>query len=157
MPLPSSSPLSRRRFVASTVGVAGLMVAGGCALPTADDEPDPLIELAEAAVRDAEELAAADAAHGEDVARLRRVADARRVHAQRLHEEISLRRSGDDEPYREILQPAPVCPPLEDVRIRLRADARRAAEVAVDAEGYRAELVAAVSAACTAAVQVVLL
>lgn len=156
VPLPAPAPLSRRRFVAAAAGVAGLVAAGGCGLPAVDDAPDPLLELAEAAGRDADELAVADASHGESVAPLRLIADARRVHAERLYEEIARQRDADAEPPREILRPAPVCPPLEEVRSRLRADARRAAEVAAGTEGYRASLVAAVSASCTAAVEVVL-
>ncbi|MDV8000428.1 hypothetical protein [Rhodococcus sp. IEGM 1408] len=156
MPSTSSPPVSRRRFVASTVGVAGLVVAGGCALPTVDDEPDPLLRLAAAAERDALELGAADASHGEDAARLRRVADARRVHAEQLSAEI--RRLAPEAAPTNGVEPTPpaVCPPIGEVRIRLRDDAKRAAEVAVASRGHRAALASSVSAACTAAVEVAL-
>ena len=50
----------------------------------------------------------------------------------------------------------PVCPPLDEVRSRLRGDASRATEVAVDTDGTRAELAASVAAACISAVEVVL-
>jgi hypothetical protein len=49
---------------------------------------------------------------------------------------------------------APVCPPAEEVRSRLRADAADAAGAAAATEGARAEIAGAVSAACTAAVEV---
>ncbi|MFL0578455.1 hypothetical protein [Dietzia sp. 179-F 9C3 NHS] len=178
--MPSSSPvtahgpsLSRRHFVAVTAGVAGLVAAGGCTLPEPEREPDPLLHLAKAADRDARELAAADASHGGDVGRLRRIGEVRRVHSERLSAEI--RRvdppgdddeSGTDDGAAVDEQagnagsgdagPAAVCPPIGEVRERMRADARRAAEVAASATGYRAELAAAVSAACVAAVEVVL-
>lgn len=189
--MPSTSPvtapgpsLSRRHFVAVTAGVAGLVAAGGCTLPDPEREPDPLLHLAEAADRDARELAAADASHGGDVGRLRRIGEVRRVHAERLGAEIRrVDPPGDDDEAgpddgaavaeqagdagsgdagTEGTGPgaagpaAVVCPPIGEVRERMRADARRAAEFAASATGYRAELAAAVSAACVAAVEVVL-
>ena len=156
MPITSHVPVSRRRFVAVAAGATGFLVAGGCSIPLVDDDPDRLRLLAEAADRDARQLAAADASHGEDVARLRRIGEARRVHADRLTAELD-RPAPDDAPSDGVDpdQPA-ICPPIGEVRARLRDDARRAAEVAVDSRGYRAELAAAVSAACTTAVEVTL-
>lgn len=159
-PAPVTGPhLSRRRFVAASAGLVGMAAAGGCALREPTREPDPLLALAAAAGRDALELGAADASHGPDAPRLVRIGLVRRVHADRLNQEI--RRLNPPEPSGtsttgENLRPAPVCPPLAEVRQRLRADARRAAELATASEGYRAELCAAVAAACTAAVEVVL-
>ncbi|MBB1030784.1 twin-arginine translocation signal domain-containing protein, partial [Dietzia sp. SLG310A2-38A2] len=46
MPVSSTAPVSRRRFVAATAVATGLAVAGGCSLPLVDDEPDPLLPLA---------------------------------------------------------------------------------------------------------------
>ncbi|HMT48802.1 hypothetical protein [Dietzia sp. UBA5065] len=156
MPLSAPAPLSRRRFVGLTAGVGGLVAAGGCTPPRAADEPDPLQQLADAAERDARELAAADATHGEDVARLRRIADARRTQAERLSAEIRrLAPEGTAEGTAET-GPPPVCPPIGQVRARMRDDARRAGEVAESSRGYRSELAASVSAACTAALEVVL-
>lgn len=161
MPVPSPATstgpsLTRRRFVAASAGLAGLAAAGGCALPEPTREPDPFGALAEAAARDARELGAADASHGSDAARLRRIADVRRVHADHLTAEV-LRLDPEGSATGDEPPPATaVCPPIGEVRERLRADARRAAEQAAASEGYRAELAAAVSAACTAAVEVVL-
>lgn len=168
MPDSFTAPVSRRRFVAVTAVATGMALAGGCALPPADDEPDPLLALAVAAARDARELAAADASHGDDAPRLRRIADARRIHAERLSAEIGAAEidaaevePGDTaEPIDTADVPGAgspaVCPPIGEVRERLREDARRAGEVAVDSRGYRSELAASVSAACTTAVEVVL-
>lgn len=158
MPVHSPTPLSRRRFVAVTAGLAGLFVTGGCTLPEATPEDDPLERLARAAARDARELAAADASHGSDAARLRRVGGVRGTHSDRLAAEVDRRNTnpaggpgpGPDD------DATPICPPIDEVRTRLRNDAADAAEVAAESEGYRAELATAVSAACTAALEVVL-
>lgn len=153
--VPHSAPvaLSRRQFAVAAAGVAGLAVAGGCALPTVTDRPDPLLGLLEAAERDARELAAADASHGDRVGALRRLADTRRVHAERLAGLVD-RPQDDEQQPTPVPTPAPVCPPAEEVRSRLRADAADAAGVAAATEGSRAEIAGAVSAACTAAVEV---
>lgn len=157
MPDSSTVPVSRRRFVAVTAVATGLVVAGGCAVPLVDDEPDPLLELAEGADRDARELAAANASHGDDVARLHRIADARRTHAEQLSAEIGPTDSTEAPSNGAEADPPPaICPPIGEVRTRLRDDARRAGEVAVASRGSRAELAAAVSAACATAVEVVL-
>ncbi len=161
-PVPvSGRRLSRRRFVAASAAATGLVAIGGCALPSPAPEVDPLIPVAEAARRDAREFAAADASHGADVSRLRQLAEVRRVHADRLDGEIARSAgsdasiaSGDDPPFEA--DTAPVCPPLGEVRSRLRTDGRVAADVAVAASGYRAELTAAIAAACVSAVEVVL-
>ncbi|AWH92241.1 hypothetical protein [Dietzia lutea] len=154
--MPHSAPvvLSRRRFVGAAVGVTGLAVAGGCALPAVVDRPDPLIPLIDAAARDARELAAADATHGGRVGALRRIADARRVHADALAELADTADEGEDQPVAPA--PLPVCPSVDEVRARLRADAALAADVAAAIDGARAEIAGAVSAACTAAAEVVL-
>ena len=160
--MPHSAPvvLSRRRFVGAAVCVTGFAVAGGCALPAVVDRPDPLIPLIDAAARDARELAAADATHGDRVGALRGIADARRVHADALAgladtaDEGEGEGEGEEQPATPA--PPPVCPPVDEVRARLRADAALAADVAAEIDGARAEIAGAVSAACTAAAEVVL-
>lgn len=147
--------LTRRRFAAVAIGAAGLALAAACG-SAAEDTPDPILELIDAAERDARELAAADASHGERVSGLRRIAEARRVHAERLGELVVDPRTPDEATDSPGSQPDAVCPPVDEVRRRLRADAERAGEVAVNSEGSRAEVTAAVAAACTAAVEVVL-
>lgn len=165
MPVPTPAPLSRRRFVAASAGVLGLLATAGCALPAPEEDPDPLLRLATAAERDARELAAADASHGPDAAGLRQVGEIRRVHAERLTAEID-RLADDPTDASGTPTAAPtrapgndgevVCPPISEVRARMRSDARAAGDFAASSEGYRAELAAAVSAACTAALEVVL-
>ncbi|HJC30142.1 MAG TPA: hypothetical protein H9759_12190 [Candidatus Dietzia intestinipullorum] len=169
MPVPTPTPLTRRGFMTASAGLVGLLSSGGCATSTTESEPDPLRRLADAATRDARELAAADASHGSDADRLRRIGGVRAVHAERLTDEIEREAGGlqsltdavgssgsaAPSPGRDDAAPA-VCPPTDEVRRRLRADAGEAAEAAISAEGYRAELAAAVSAACTAALEVVL-
>ena len=155
--MPHSSPavLSRRRFVAAATGVAGIVgsaAVGGCALPTETDRPDPLLDLLRAAERDARELAAADVSHGDRAGALRRVGDVRRIHAERLAE-IVVRPAGEAQGTPTQASP-PVCPPVGEVRSRLRSDAAAAAAAATEAEASRAEIAGAISAACTAAVDV---
>ena len=152
--MPHSVPadLSRRQFIAAAAAAAGLAVAGGCALPAGIGHPDALIGLLDAAERDARELAAADASHGERAGALRRIADARRIHAQQLADLVE-RPDGDQRLTPSSASPL-VCPPVEEVRARLRVDAAGAAEAAAASEGARAEIAGAVSAACTAAVEV---
>lgn len=152
----SSSPvaLSRRRFLAVSSGVVGLAVATGCAVPTADDSPDPILELIRAAERDAREFAAADASHGKYADALRRLAEVRRIHAERLGELVDDPAASGTAATTPPPGAAASCPPIAEVRTRLRGDADQAAGVAVAADGARAELTGSVSAACTAAVEV---
>lgn len=152
--VPRTAPvvLSRRQFVVAAAGVAGLAVATGCALPTVSDPTDTLLGLLDAAERDARELAAADASHGEWAGDLRRIGEVRRVHAERLAG-IVRRPTEEGQPTTAPGGPV-VCPPVAEVRSRLRADAAGAAEAATLSEGARAEIAGAVSAACTAAAEV---
>jgi hypothetical protein len=115
-----------------------------------------VLELVLAAERDAREFAAADASHGKYVDALNRLAEVREIHARRLEE--LLVRPRDAEPSPPVAAPEePVtCPPVDEVRTRMRSDAAQATSVALDAEGIRAELAGAVSAACVAAVEVLL-
>lgn len=156
----SSDPLhlTRRRFLALSSGLAGLAVATGCGVPAIEDTPDPVLELIRAAERDARDFAAADASHGAHRDAILRIADVRRVHAERLAELVEPSAEPDvpeSTPAAET-EADLACPPVDEVRSRLRADAGGAAEVAAASEGIRAELTGAVSAACTAAVEVLL-
>ena len=156
--------LSRRRFLAASTGMVGLAVVTSCGVPTDEDTPDPVLDLIRAAERDAREFGAADASHGTYRDAIRRIADVRRVHAERLGELVERPvEAGAQEPTATTAATAetesetnPVCPPVDEVRSRLFADAGGAAEVAVTSEGVRAELTGAVSAACTAAAEVLL-
>lgn len=144
--------LSRRRFLTVSTGTVGLVLAAGCAAPSPDDAPDPVLELIRAAERDARQFAAADGGHGGYSEAIRRIGQARRIHAERLNGLLGSGASGTSTPATE---PA-VCPPVEEVRARLRADADRAGAVALESDGVRAELTGSVSAACAAAEQVLL-
>lgn len=136
-----------------------MVVASACSVPGTEQAPDAVVELIRAAERDALEFGAADASHGPYLDVLRRLAEVRRIHAERLSELIG---QPEDTAGTDTAEPAsdagtPVtCPPVEEVRSRLRSDASRAADVAVGSEGVRAELTGSVSAACTAAVEVLL-
>lgn len=156
--MPSSSPtlMSRRRFLGVTAGAAGLLAAPGCALPEPDDTPDPVLDLVLSAERDAREFAAADSAHGDHVGALHRLADVRRIQAGQLEAALTSPRQTPT-PAPSADSPEPVrCPPVDEVRTRLRADIATATEVALAESGIRAELAGAVAASCTAAVEVLL-
>lgn len=156
--MPSSSPplMSRRRFLGVTVGTAGLLAAPGCALPEPDGAPDPVLNLVLAAERDAREFAAADRTQGDLVGALHRLADVRRIQAGQLEAALTSPRETPT-PAPTTGPPEPVrCPPVDEVRTRLRADIAAATEVALAESGIRAELTGAVAAACTAAVEVLL-
>lgn len=148
--------LTRRRFIAVAAGATGLALTAACGTGPAVGDPDPILELLGAAERDARELAAADASHGDRAGALRRIADARRIHAERLGELIGEPQAAEEMSDSPAPDSAAVCPPVDEVRRRLRADAKHAGEIAVSSEGARAEIAAAVAAACTAAVEVVL-
>lgn len=160
----SSAPvaLSRRRFLTVSCGAVGLVVATGCAVPALEGSPDPVLDLIRAAERDAREFAAADASHGSYLDAIRRIADVRRVHAERLGELVEFPQGtaagGTDGADASPAAPATpaVCPPVDEIRSRLRADAAGAADVASASDEVRAEITGAVSAACTAAVEVLL-
>ena len=148
--------LSRRRFLAASTGMVGLAVVTSCGVPTDEDTPDPVLDLIRAAERDAREFGAADASHGTYRDAIRRIADVRELVERPVE-------AGAQEPTATTAATAetesetnPVCPPVDEVRSRLLADAGGAAEVAVTSEGVRAELTGAVSAACTAAAEVLL-
>jgi len=171
-PCPPSRGLDRRGFgavVLAAVGTGlGATTLTSCASGGDEDAPDALLPLAEAAARDAAELAAAgDGRPREEAARLQRVAGARRVHAETLRAEIArLAPSSSGSPATGTPAPAGAggtpaagavtCPPLAEVRDRLRRDAELARGVATRATGYRSSLAASVSAACTSAAEVVL-
>ena len=158
--MPSSSPtlMTRRQFLGVTAGAAGLLAAPGCALPEPDDTPDPVLDLVLSAERDAREFASADRTHGDHVGALHRLADVRRIQAGQLEAALtSPRQTPTPTPAPSAGSPEPVrCPPVDEVRTRLRADIATATEVALAESGIRAELAGAVAASCTAAVEVLL-
>ncbi|MFD2393597.1 twin-arginine translocation signal domain-containing protein [Dietzia aerolata] len=149
--------LSRRRFLAASAGVMGAVAVTGCTGEEGDGVSDPVVELIRAAERDAREFAAADTSHGKYVDALRLIADVRRIHAERLAElvetppESTAATTTTAEPDSVV-----TCPPVGDVRARLRTDSGHASEVALESEGIRAELTGSVSAACITAVEVLL-
>lgn len=159
VPSPAPTALPRRTFLAVSTGAVGLVVTSACSVPDTHKAPDAVLELIRAAERDALEFGAADASHGTYVDTLRRLADIRRIHAERLSELIEqpagTAETGAAVPTSDAGPPV-TCPPVDEVRTRLRTDASHAGEVAVGSVGVRAELTGSVSAACTAALEVLL-
>lgn len=158
--MPTRSPhaapaLTRRAFGALAAGTAGVALVGGCGPDETRTEADPLRSLAESARRDAAEFSAADASAGSAAPALRSLGGIRRQHAERLGEEIA-RLDPEGARAASPTAPAATCPPVADVRTRLRDEARAARDAAASATGYRAALAASISACCLAAAEVVL-
>lgn len=152
-PLPRSG-LTRRRVLAGAL--LAVPAVAGCSLGGADDPPDPLIALADAARSDAALAAAvADAAAGsapEVAERVRPLADARLAHAAALDAEVARL-----DPERTVVPtppPAPAAGPTEDGLARVRSAAQAAgtaaANAALDLPVERVGLVASVAACCSA-------
>jgi len=156
VPETPNTSLTRRGFITVTAGVAGLAVGAGCTSEPPGEHTDPLRELFEAADRDAREFAAADASHGDYADALRTLAEIRQVHATWLGRFLEAPPPANGTSTPQSAGVEAVCPPVVEVRQRLGEDAGQAGDVAVSSRGERAEVAAAVAAACTTAVEVVL-
>lgn len=151
-------PIDRRtsmRGAGGLVGLGALAVIAGCADETMHD-PDPLASLEAAARADADAATKALALGGARQAALRTIAQERTAHADALHTEIArvigVYRDGSTPVHKT--RP-PTTNPLPDqpitiatLRTRLAAARRAAADLAPRQSGYRAGLLASISAAC---------
>jgi hypothetical protein len=127
--------------------LAGCSLTGG-----ADEPPDPLIALADAARSDAALATAAIAATPALADRVQPLVDARTAHAAALDAEVNRL-----DPERTTTTPAPTPAPtrpaaggdaLARVREAVDASAKTAAAVALDLSADRVGLVASVAACC---------
>jgi hypothetical protein len=148
---PPGSGVARRRLLAGAL--LAVPALAGCSFgPGADEPPDPLIALADAARSDAA-LASAVVAAAPDLAdKVRPLADARLAHAAALDAEVSRL-----DPERTVIPtPAPVPATglakdgLARVRSAAQAAATAAAAVVPTLETGRVGLVASVAACCSA-------
>ncbi|WP_141278119.1 hypothetical protein [Pseudonocardia hydrocarbonoxydans] len=151
-PDPAPGALSRRRVLTGLALAPVVLVAlPGCSA-MADDGPDPLVALADAARADAALAAAVVAAEPGLAERVDPLRDARTAHAAALDAEVA-RQAGDPAPA-SAPAPAPAGPPvpadagLPALRSAVEASAAAAAGAALDLPVERAGLVASVSACC---------
>ncbi|MCO1654443.1 hypothetical protein [Pseudonocardia humida] len=138
----------RRVLVAALLAVPA---AGGCSFGSdADDAPDPLIALADAARADAGLARAAIAADGALAEALQPLVDARAAHAAALEAEIT-RLDPDRAATPPAPPPAPALgrDPMARVREACEASGAAAAAAAVALPAERIGLVAAVAACCS--------
>ena len=145
-----AAALSRRRILQLALLVpASATVLGGCGALTdrADDRPDPLIALADAARADAALAAAAVAAQPALAARIEPLRAARTEHASALDAEVGrLGGTASAAPPPSAAPAAPVT--LAQVREAVAASQVGAAELVEDLPAERVGLVAAVAACC---------
>lgn len=163
MSAPPGSGVSRRRVLAGAV--LAVPALAGCSFGGADEPPDPLIALADAARSDAALAAAAVAANPDLRARVDPLRAARTEHAAALDAEVV--RAGGTAPSAAPTAPAtaaPTAPPpsgttvaptgvtqavtLARVREAVAASQRGAAQLVPDLPAERVGLVASVAACC---------
>ncbi|MCW4353897.1 ferritin-like domain-containing protein [Hoyosella sp. YIM 151337] len=162
MRVPNQSPAVSRRRVFQLAALTALSTAlpgiSGCTVArTEESTPDPLIKLRDLAARDAQSALAAIPGHPEDAALLTAIAAQRGAHARALDAEVQ-RVAGPDatataeEPAadtsdpRGTLQPAPVS--VTVLASELSESAEASASATAVLSGYRAGLLAAISANC---------
>jgi len=141
----------RRVLVAALLAVPAAGATAGCSFgSSADDAPDPLIALADAARADAALARAVIAADGDLAEALQPLVDARTAHAAALEAEIT-RLDPDRATTTPTPPPAPAPGPDPTARVRdaCKASGAAAATAAVDLPAERIGLVAAVAACCT--------
>ncbi|ANZ25503.1 conserved transmembrane alanine RICH protein [Rhodococcus sp. WB1] len=161
MPTPASSPpVSRRtvlRWSGAALGGVGALAVAGCGAGTDDGagEVDPLIAQAERARVDAATAGLLVALLPDRAGALNAVGAERTTHAQVLDAEVA-RLAGADPASTTTasttttttVAPAADPPTLDLLRERLNGSQRAAADLARTLQGYRAGMLASISAAC---------
>lgn len=154
-PAPTRPTLTRRSLLrltlaAGTAGVAAPVLTGlaGCSTGRQDDDPDPLIALADRARADVALITAAVAARPALGTPLKPLQEARTEHAAALEREIAR-----VDPARASTAPAPAAAPadgadLAAVQAAAQEAAIEAGSLVVAAPAARVGLVAAIAACC---------
>ncbi|WP_068160722.1 conserved transmembrane alanine RICH protein [Rhodococcus phenolicus] len=159
---PHPSPVSRRtllRWSGAALGSAGLLTVAGCGTPSDEtDEPDPLIAQAERARTDAALAGALVAVAPDRAEALATIGAERTTHAEALDAEVArLVGATPTSPTTPPTAALPAeAPTVELLRERLTRSQRDAANLARTLRGYRAGLLASVSAACATETAVLL-
>lgn len=139
---------SRRRVLAGlALAPVTLVALPGCS-SVADDGPDPLIVLADAARTDAALATAVVAADPGLAERVDPLRDARTAHAAALDTEVARLAGAPGPAPAAAVPPAPPGVTLADLRTAVTASAQAAAQAVLGLPTERAGLVGAVSACC---------
>lgn len=147
-PVPAPGALSRRRVLTGlALAPVALAALPGCSA-VADDGPDPLIALADAARADAALASAVVAADPDLAERVDPLRDARTAHAAALDEEVTRSAGAPGPAAAPAVPPAPVGAGLPALRAAVSASAAAAAEGALRLPVERSGLVASISACC---------
>ncbi len=149
--------LSRRDLLIGGAALGVAVVAAACQqTPDAKPEVDDLLIQIDLAQRDATSAAAAATANAELAPALTAIAAIRRAHGVALTKELA-RIPGattTTPPSSATTSPASPPPQLEQVKTQLKDSSRSAMDLATKQSGYRAGLLASISAACASAAEV---
>jgi hypothetical protein len=146
-----SNPLSRRSVLigGALAGSAAILTGAGCS--TSDDEPDPLLAIANSASRDAAQAKAIFAAHPE-LSGAKVVAQARGTQAAALHKEVNREAGATESSTARAAGKSPVpgdsASAGKELIQRLHNAQREAAALVPTLPRYRAGLAGSVSAGC---------
>lgn len=154
--------MSRRtllRWSGATLGSAGVLTVAACGTPSDDaDAPDPLIIQAQRARTDAALAGALIAVAPDRAESLTTIGTERTTHADALDAEIARLAGGTQTSSTIPTTPAlpAEIPTVDLLRDRLTRSQRDAADLGRTLRGYRAGLLASVSAACATEATVLL-
>lgn len=152
LPRASLSVLERRRVLRLFAAAPAVAVLAACS--TEAEEPDQLLPLATAAKADAALASAIARTHSGMAETARELAAARTAHATALQREIDRVAPRDPEDPPSVPDPAPKRAPssadaaADALRTAMRQGQQQAADLVPGLPGYRAGLVASVSAGC---------
>ncbi|WP_078311045.1 MULTISPECIES: hypothetical protein [unclassified Mycobacterium] len=149
--------LSRRDLLIGGAALGVAVVAAACQqTPDAKPEVDDLLIQIDLAQRDATSAAAAATANAELAPALTAVAAIRRAHGVALTRELA-RIPGattTTPPSSTTTSPASPPPQVGQIKTQLKDSSRSAMDLATKQSGYRAGLLASISAACASAAEV---
>ncbi|TDZ77117.1 hypothetical protein DE4585_01371 [Mycobacteroides salmoniphilum] len=149
--------LSRRDLLIGGAALGVAVVAAACQqTPDAKPEVDDLLIQIDLAQRDATSAAAAATANAELAPALTAVAAIRRAHGVALTKELA-RIPGattTTPPSSTTTSPASPPPQLEQIKTQLKDSSKSAMDLATKQSGYRAGLLASISASCASAAEV---
>lgn len=147
--------LSRRDLLIGGAVLGVTVVAAACQqAPDTKPEVDDLLAQISLAQRDAAVATAAATANAELAPTLTAVAAIRRAHGVALNKELA-RIPGATTTTAVATTTAPAAPPqVDQVKNQLKDSARAAMDLATKQSGYRAGLLASISAACASAAEV---
>ncbi len=151
------------RWSSVTIGGAGVLGVAGCGLSDDDTEtePDPLLAQAASARQEAATARALTALDPGLAGALGVIADERTAHADALDSEVA-RMAGittdptTSGPSTTTAPPGGAPPTVEQLRESLVRSQRTSADLARTLTGYRAGLLASISAACSVQTEVLL-